>query len=1200
MPDRFGKISINNPPAPPPDAPEAIAVPAPAPEPAAAKEELPVKAGPRGKGSAGKKRPQGKRRPAWLLWPAVLALLVALYGVLGFFALPSYLSRSLAEGIKSATGYTLQPGVLSFNPFTFHFSVSEARLTASDGKPLAVLGHLEADLAPVSLLRLDLVCNTVTLSALSLYVTREQDGSYNVARLFQDKNRDGSTEILDFSDLPFFFSLNNIVVREGKILFNDMPTGKTHSVENLHMELPSFSNIPFESSEYLQPRFSAVINGSPVELAGNAFLGNSGDKATTLSANLHGVELPLYAAYLPSPLPLVFTGGTVDGKIDFIFDPTSSEEDKLAVDFDLQVSAVEVNTSEESLFLTAPRTAVSGRLRPIARTVAFKTITAQTPAAHTFGKTFVASLLPLFAGEKKIDKASPNQAITTPASSPLAVTIDTLRVEDGAFHLWAEKGAGKPASTWQTIDVDISGYTSATPRGEGEEGAFSLSGAAGDGSSTFSWQGKLASSTSQSGEFNLGNYELAPLLTALGADATLDVSGRADFRGRLTVSLPEKAGASLSFKVADGDLSAREVKVFEGKNVVFHAPTLHCTSLGTALQTINFGKISVSDGDINLRLGEIPPVFKAFSGGRYLLQELDYKGRLTLHKDGKGKKQGVYEDLAITAKNLDTLEKAKENLKVAFKTPSGGTVEGQGDLRLAPFLVTLEARFAALAAEDILPLLGRSPLISGMSGTLSGQGTFIFPRIAFSGDISVAEGSAPVPGTTAPAWKNLSLQGLDYSSEPPRLSLAAARFEQPQFTWQLGKHEKGPLAQIATLWRELLPQPSSERREGEELPAISLQNISCNDGTIIVHDQRLKPKWQGEVSGFSGSIAAIDSAKMDEGGKYSFTGKLDGAPFTVEGSLSLFVEDGRGDYRLNLDHYPLSSLQAQLTRLAEIDSKGGQITLGLEGQPRDGVFHESGSLVVAGVKAKSAKTDAALALALLTGPENTFSLGFDLSSDDALGKDALVDELVGLFQTKVVKAAVSPLLLASGEYSDLIGNEFITFEPGLAVISESGKAILERYVELLRTHPLLAVELSGGVDRNSDTPGLKEQLLARERQRVEEENQRRYQEWLKEKELFEQKVAEQLKKQGAKTKGAEASPAVLKDYIPLQPKAVTVDNALLLELARRRVELLQRLLVEELGIASARVVVEPLKKVPAGQPDGQEAPLVRIALSPTR
>lgn len=1192
MPDRFGKISIHEIPAVPPTSPESIEV----------KKTLPPPKP--GKAAKEKKRRPTRRKTGWLLWLGGLLGAFLLYLAVGFVVIPRYIASSLHNSVKESTSFDLEPGIIAFNPLTFHFSMAQTRLSDASGSPLASLSRLDADLAPISLLRLDLVCNTVTLSELTLHLTREKDNSYNFSLLNQPQAGEDPSDLLSFSELPFFFSLNNIVVKEGRILFADKPTGKTHTVEKLHLELPSFSNIPFQSNQYLRPSFSAVINGSPVELSGQAFVGEGGEGATTMSANLHGLELPLYAEYLPSPLPLVFTGGKVDGKVNFIFDPANREEERVAIDFELQLSAVELNTSEETLFVTAPKTDISGRVLPMSKSLAFKNISSEKPSFHTFGTTLLDSLDPLF----KKDKAAPGgsgTSVTVVASPP--VKLETLTLESGSFHLWEARSANKPKTSWDGLVLRIKGYDTAAPRdtSDGEGSTFSLQGGEAGTPSAFTWQGNLASSGSQTGELSLKDFDLAELLKALGADDTFTVSGRADLSGKLIVSPPEKAGDSLAFKIADAELNASDVKVFEGKSVVFEAPSVQCASLATALKTIHFGKVSIDSGATYLQTEKIPSVLQSFSGGRYLLQELRYHGQLTVQKDAKDKSKALYSDLRIAARNLDTLEKAKENFSLSAKTPGGGFIDGNGDLRLAPFSANLDATFSGLVAGDILPLVTRSPLLAGVSGTLSGKGNFGLPKIGYSGDLVIGKGTMPIPAHQPLAWDTVSLQGLNYSSQPLHLGVVEVKFEQPRFSWQLGKDEQGPLGQLASFLRLHLPdpppQPKSEEGGSVAVSTFNVQAVSFQDASVTLHDPRLKPKWQGKVGSLSGSIENINSSTLGESSTFSFTGSLQDTTFTLNGTLNVFSSEDPGAYRLALDNYPLGNLHEQLAGLSEIDSKSGFCSLVLDVGPQEGQSRRSGSLTVGKVKATAPSSDAALALALLTDNNDTFTLDFNFSGATASSKTALFEELLALFQTKIVKAAVSPLLLASGDYTDLIGNEFIAFEPGQATLSDSGKVILGRYVELLQSHPLLGLEFSGGIDRETDAPILKEQLMIMEHQRVEEENRQRYQEWLREKEIFEQKVAEQQKKQASKVKTGEPAPppAVLKDYLPLQPKAVSVNNSMLLDLARKRVQLLLQQVSEQYGIAADRLTIEPLKKVPSDQ-EIQNGPWVRVSLTSTR
>lgn len=1186
MPDRFGKISIHH---TVPTTPVVKEVTKPNPMPSSQTPKV-------------KNRPPSRKRKGAFLWLVAVLAIFGLYNALGFFGVPYYLNSTLSHNFNKKTGMVFDPGRISFNPFTFHFATDDARIVTETGIPLVTLQSLSADLAPFSLLRLDLVCNTVTFSELTLSITREQDGSYNFAKLLSQKQDSGPSEILNFSDLPFLFSLNNIAIKNGKILFLDRPTGKTHNIEKIQLELPSFSNLPFQANQYLRPSFSAMINGSPVELTGQAHMGDPASQATTLTCNLHSLDLPIYAEYLPLNLPLLFTAGKADGKINLLFDPTSQEEDKLSIDFDLQLSNSELQTADETVFITAPATEVKGNLKPIAKTVVFSALSTKEPVVQSVGSSLLLSVDTLF---KNAKKAPPTGTAGTPAAAvtPFSLAIDDLLVKDGTFHLWKEKGAKQPEATWNGLQLSVKGYSSSeSSESKKDSGSFSLSGTKAGTASSFAWQGDSISIENLSGTVSLNNMDFKELLFSIGADQGLGVKGLAALKGQLTVSFPQDSGSAIGYKLADADLMVQDFQLLDDKMVVISAPTLKLTSLATAYKTIQFGNVSVQNGSVFLPITHIPDIFKQFTVGKYLLQEIDFTGQMTLISGEKGKQKTTYSGISLKAKDLASPEKAKDNFILSAKTTTGGAIEGNGDVRISPFSLTINTEFNGLAATEVFPIMTHSSLLNSLTGVLAGKGSLSLPKKSFAGELHLSKASIRRSSDSIFSWNDMMLQGVNYTSEPFKLGIAAILIDQPQFSWQIRESDSGPMQQLASFFQQHLPAIENEKQSGEKtknaFSPVDIQDIQFNGGSILIQDNRLKPKWKGDVSEFSGNIKGIHLTASDTNSEFSFTGTLQDAPFTITGEMAVFAKEENGKFRLTLDSYPLASFHEQLSPLTDVNSKSGFFDLQLDCLAKDGQVQNSGSLLFSGVKAVSEKSESALTLALITDLDDKFRIDFDFPRTPPLGKTIFLEEILTFFQTKVVKASVSPLLLASGDFSDLIGNEFAEFEPGQFTLSEKGKEVLARYAALLTTHPQLGLELAGDIDRDIDAPAMKEQLEALERKRVEGENQKRFAAWQQEKALFDQKVTEQQKKQAAKGKIIENTipPAVLKDYLPIQPKQVIVDDVMLLELAKKRSQSLHQYLTEQLAVQPGRLAISQLKKIVNAQP-GQAVSGVKITLT---
>ena len=1175
MPDRFGKISID------PVTPATPAV------------EPPQKPVPplSPKTSKVKKKSSHRKRNGVFIWLAVLGIIFGLYNFTGFFAVPYYLKTFLTEKFNKDSGMTLTVGSISFNPLTFHFSVNNAKIVTTDNDlPLVDLKTLSADLAPFSLLRMDLVCNTVTLSDLILNITREENGSYNFAQLVQQKKEGGGSEILNFSDLPFLFSLNNIALNNGKIAFLDLPTGKTHTMEKIQLDLPTFSNIPFQANQYLQPRFSAIINGSPVELTGQAQLGDAPNEVTTLSCSLHALDLPLYAEYLPFNLPLFFTGGKAEGKIDLLFNPTSTQDDRLSLSFEFQLTETDLQSSDETVFISSPATEVKGKLQPLAKTIVFSKISSHNPVVQSVGNSLLSSFDALFKKEKKNLQNGKIPGTPVASTNNFSFAIDELLIKEGTFHFWKDKDAKQPETTWENLLVTVNKYSTIDSSEEKKEaGSFSISGGRSE-TPSFTWQGNLTSPKHLEGTLRLNKKPFKELLLTLGAYQDLDVTGIADLNGHLSITLPEDSQATLDYNLSKAEIVVEDFQLLDDKIAVLAAPFLHITSLATAYKTIHFGNVSVENGAMVLPLARIPDIFKQFVAGKYLVQNIDFTGRTTLVLDGKGKQKSVYQDISLKAKDLDSPEKAKDNFSLSAKTAGEGIINGHGDLRIAPFSLNVETEFNSLPATDVFPILTNSPFLNDLSATLAGKGSVSFPKKSFSGELQLTQATLRKSPDSLFAWGDMLLHDVNYTSEPFHFGFAQAIISQPQFTWQIHSKDSSPMHQFASfLQQHLAPTDSPPSPENETpnitSPSVDIKEVQIHQGKILINDTRLKPTWKGEITDFSGTITNIQSTTPGINSPFSFSGKLQEAPFTLAGETDVFLKEENGKFQISLDDCPLSSFQKQLAPMTDVDVSSGSFNLLFDGSAHNGSFKNSGTLFFSQVKPLSVKSDTALALALLTDQDDKFQLDFDFARTAPLGKTVFLEEILSFFQTKVVKASVSPLLLASGDFSDLIGNESAEFEPGKATLTDKGKEIVARYALLLSTHPRLALELSNGIDKDIDAPAIKEHLETQEQMRVEGENQKRFAAWQEEKALFDQKVAEQQKKLSDKGKPSDLAnqPAILKEYIPLQAKKVSVNDTILLDLAKNRSQWLSQYLTEQLAIAPERLTSIPLKKITSSQ-----------------
>ena len=90
----------------------------------------------------------------YIIAAVILLVLVGVYALAGFWAVPHF-GRSAAQNfVKTHYGRTLSLGEIRFNPFTLELDISDLSLPDADGKVLLSFGHLHVDLQIASLWRL--------------------------------------------------------------------------------------------------------------------------------------------------------------------------------------------------------------------------------------------------------------------------------------------------------------------------------------------------------------------------------------------------------------------------------------------------------------------------------------------------------------------------------------------------------------------------------------------------------------------------------------------------------------------------------------------------------------------------------------------------------------------------------------------------------------------------------------------------------------------------------------------------------------------------------------------------------------------------------------------------------------------------------------------------------------------------------------
>ncbi len=255
--------------------------------------------------------------PAFLKKAIKIALItVAAVALIGFVLVPAILRTLLERKASEALHRTVAIRSVYFNPFNLAFALRGVKVGQRDS-PEVMLSFDEfyVNLQAMSVVRRGLIVSSVRLVNPYLNVVRNKDLSYNFSDLLAAASAGTEKEEkkpkAEAKQEPFRFSINNIEVVNGSADFTDAPKDAHHTVRDVHIKVPFVSDLPYYLESYVEPSFTATVNGTVIALKGRTLPFNE-SLETTLDIAWKGIDVPRYLDYSPVPLTIKLLSGTLD------------------------------------------------------------------------------------------------------------------------------------------------------------------------------------------------------------------------------------------------------------------------------------------------------------------------------------------------------------------------------------------------------------------------------------------------------------------------------------------------------------------------------------------------------------------------------------------------------------------------------------------------------------------------------------------------------------------------------------------------------------------------------------------------------------------------------------------------------------------------------------------------------------------------
>ena len=1118
---------------------------------------------------------------------AVVLFLIACYSLAGLYLVPRIIAQKLPASFSADSGLLLTVRQVQFNPFSFRLSVADLQIvdvkTEEGRKEIAHIDSLEAKISPIAALRSEYICESLLIDGFFVEILRDKDGKYTLGQLFAQNTQQKTPDLMNLAELPVRFSLNNITAHQGRTVFRDIPGETTHLAENIEFALPSFSNIQYQSVAKVQPKFSAVINGSAVELVGKAEETDRANAAkgtkTELSCTLRDLDLAKHLKYIPIQLPLSIVEGKADGVLQLSFFQAGGQA-RFEIDFSLKTIGLVMESSGGRIRFSMPTALIDGSIHPLTGDTVFKNIMTHDYAIVSQDPPLkLASLVAVNAGDSKNSGKSRKFA---------DVSIENLLFEGGTYNF--VDGQAKKRTEWENVDIRVSQFVhrTETEKNGKDTGSYSIQAKQKMGKGVVRLDGNFTDGILLEGKVKLEKIICSQLFSWFGVQRLAESEGMSEFEGIFSLAEGANGSENASYRLSKGHLDIKDFSMVDTKSRMgLKAPELKITELASDGETTSFGNVIVHKSDLRLDAQGLPTLFSSLyrKENPLSIKSLDFSGAIVLHKQNAGGPALTLSDAKLIANDLDTAKKLddKDNFTFSAAVGSDGQMQAKGFVTFQPLAVSLRTGFDALQASILRGWVSNTRLIESIHGKMDGRGLLSLPRFSFNGDVQIHDGGILLPGKKEHSiqWDSMDIQGIRHSFAGNQTSIAEILLKKPYISTQIQEKSPALRIQLANFFQDLLSsdKKSSSRFVASSSP-VEIQKLSFEKASLEYTDTRIKPAWKVLFTDVSGSAADVYTVTGIQAGPVSVKGLVEGAPFTYTGKMALLDYTLAGESKFSVSNFPLAQLPKQISSKLDLDPDQGSLGCEVVDTWRDNNLDEKAKVLFRDVEALSTGGATSFALALLDNGQREYE--YPLNSNRILDKPTqpLPVEAISAFQKVVARAASAPLSIASGNYSDLVGQEFVEFQPGKAVLTDNGKKAVARFAELLKKHPSLSLTLNGGVDTHADRDALKKELEKEELLRVEKENSRH----LAGKHQGAGQQGGKPGKEGRAKNTQQGGVEQVDLHEPVgagiaKPQPVTVDAAALKELAESRAKLLFATMKAQKDLYHGQIVLSPTVRV---------------------
>ena len=1044
------------------------------------------------------------------IWSISIILAI---GILGAMVAPYVLRRVLSDQLTTKLHREVTIEQIRINPYAMTFAVRGFLMKERSSTATAVaFDELHLNVQLLSLFRWGLVVKELRLVKPYVNLVRQEDFKYN----FQD--------IIDeFMSGPSGptprFALNNIQIVDGKIDFDDRPEQTKHSITTIRLGVPFVSSLPSYSDIFIKPAFSAVVNGTPLDIKGDTKPFNESHESI-LHLNIDDLQIPKYLEYSPVKLNFTVPTGRIDGKLTVSFKTAKGQEAVLAIGGDIALRDLVMKEKGDTPLLSLPAFDLSlDSLQIFGKRASVKTLKAQGLELHLkrhakdgFNFANLVETSPAPAQTEAEAKPGGNKDAT-----PFLYQVDELLLDSGTIHFSDQSTAKAYQNRFDNVRVNGKSLTNKPSEKATIEVSFDSQAKE---RISYSASLQLAPLLMIDGKFDIKDFRLGSLFPYYDDVLNLEIrQGLLDLTGSHFFQEGEKES-----KITVSDLNATfrslQLHLPQKTEPLWRVPAFAIKDMNIDVneRTIAMGSIASQgaigsverepDGTINYarlfkRATQAEPAkapdnqtqwqvaAKSVTLNRYQVifddQALPTPAKI------------VVSDLSWRQENFSNARNSRSKLAIQAKI-NNGEVRLSGTASTDPLVAVLQVEGRDINLAPLQPYLENQVNFILTGGRVETKGNFVFDasaqgpaKVTYNGELGVSDFTTieKVAPQDLLNWKLLALSGFEIALNPLQVRINEINLAGFYSRLVLGTDGRINLQNLAVEKAEksepkVAPQKPSQQAApappvapaGEE--RVSIGKIILRDGNINFSDFFVKPNYSANLTSVQGTIAEL---QPEAPGDLAIEAKLDNAaPVDIRGKINPLGKELFMDIKAKASEIELSPLSPYSTKYIGYGIEKGQLTFDvaykLENRKLEAQTQFILNQLTFGERIESptaTNLPVTLAVALLKDRNGVIDIGLPISGTLDDPQFSIGGLILRLIINIITKAVTAPFALLGAAFGGGGGTElsYIEFDYGRAEFSQSAESKIKTLAAAMIDRPGLKLEITGRAEPVSDSEGLK-------------------------------------------------------------------------------------------------------------------------------